>query len=178
MRLLGGTIRPVENLAAILQLALDAGGKWVLLRMSSAADLATDLATEPPELFSKFQVTRFTAIRSTRSSRHSGCSESAAPGPVMDALGHVDRPKGSGRKLPQPSVFFLFTLKLPEPHKQKLSPIGDVSHTLCQAAGLAPKVGRFRVETWLRLTSYRGGLSPSTQNRVNLTMICCSDLSD
>ena len=117
----------------------------MLLRMSSAADLATDLATEPPELFSKFQVTRFTASRSTRSSRHSGCSESAAPGPVMDALVHVDQPKGGGRKLPQPSVFFLFTLKLPEPHKQKLSPIGDVSHTLCQAAGLAPKVGRFRV---------------------------------
>ena len=83
MRLLGGTIRPVENLAAILQLALDAGGKWVLLRMSSAADLATDLATEPPELFSEFQVTRFTAIRSTRSSRHSGCSESAAPGLII-----------------------------------------------------------------------------------------------
>lgn len=50
---LGGTISPVENLAASLQLALDAGGKRVLLPMSSAADLAT----VPPELFSKFQVT-------------------------------------------------------------------------------------------------------------------------
>ena len=50
---LGGTISPVENLAASLQLALDAGGRRVLLPMSSAADLAT----VPPELFSKFQVT-------------------------------------------------------------------------------------------------------------------------
>lgn len=50
---LGGTISPVENLAASLQLALDAGGKRVLLPMSSAGDLAT----VPPELFSKFQVT-------------------------------------------------------------------------------------------------------------------------
>lgn len=49
---LGGSISPVENLAASLQLALDAGGKRVLLPMSSAADLAT----VPPELFSKFQV--------------------------------------------------------------------------------------------------------------------------
>lgn len=49
---LGGSISPVENLAASLQLALDAGGRRVLLPMSSAADLAT----VPPELFSKFQV--------------------------------------------------------------------------------------------------------------------------
>lgn len=49
---LGGTISPVENLAASLQLALDAGGKRVLLPMSSAADLTT----VPPELFARFQV--------------------------------------------------------------------------------------------------------------------------
>jgi ATP-dependent Lon protease len=48
---LGGTISPVENLAASLQVALDAGAKRVLLPMSSAVDLAT----VPPELFSKFQ---------------------------------------------------------------------------------------------------------------------------
>lgn len=49
---LGGTISPVENLAASLQLALDAGGKRVLLPMNSAADLTT----VPPELFARFQV--------------------------------------------------------------------------------------------------------------------------
>jgi len=49
---LGGTVSPVENLAASLQVALDAGARRVLLPMSSAADLAT----VPPELFSKFQV--------------------------------------------------------------------------------------------------------------------------
>ena len=48
---LGGTISPVENLAASLQVAFDAGARRVLLPMSSAADLAT----VPPELFSKFQ---------------------------------------------------------------------------------------------------------------------------
>jgi ATP-dependent Lon protease len=49
---LGGTVNPVENLAASLQVALDAGARRVLLPMSSAADLAT----VPPELFSRFQV--------------------------------------------------------------------------------------------------------------------------
>ena len=49
---LGGTISPVENLAASLQVALDAGGKRVLLPMNSAADLTT----VPPELFARFQV--------------------------------------------------------------------------------------------------------------------------
>ena len=48
---LGGTISPVENLAASLQVAFDAGARRVLLPMSSAVDLAT----VPPELFSKFQ---------------------------------------------------------------------------------------------------------------------------
>ena len=48
---LGGTINPVSNLAASLQVAFDAGAKRILLPMSSAADLAS----VPPELFAKFQ---------------------------------------------------------------------------------------------------------------------------
>lgn len=48
---LGGTITPVQDLAASLQVAFDAGAKRVLLPMSSAPDLVT----VPPELFSKFQ---------------------------------------------------------------------------------------------------------------------------
>jgi len=42
----------VENLASCLQVAFDAGAKRVLMPMASAVDLAT----VPPELFSKFQV--------------------------------------------------------------------------------------------------------------------------
>jgi ATP-dependent Lon protease len=48
---LGGTITPVMGLANCLQVAFDAGAKRVLLPMSSAVDLAS----VPPELFSKFQ---------------------------------------------------------------------------------------------------------------------------
>ena len=48
---LGGTIEPVSNLAASLQVAFDAGVKRILLPMSSAIDLPTI----PPELFTKFQ---------------------------------------------------------------------------------------------------------------------------
>ena len=48
---LGGTINPVSNLAASLQVAFDAGVKRILLPMASAADLTT----VPPELFTKFQ---------------------------------------------------------------------------------------------------------------------------
>lgn len=53
---LGGTITPVSNLAASLQVAFDAGAKRILLPMSSAADLAT----VPPELFVKFQTSFYT----------------------------------------------------------------------------------------------------------------------
>jgi len=48
---LGGTINPVSNLAASLQVAFDTGVKRILLPMASA----TDLPTVPPELFTKFQ---------------------------------------------------------------------------------------------------------------------------
>lgn len=49
---LGGVVNPVENLADSLQMALDAGGKRVLIPMSSI----TDISTVPPEILSKFQV--------------------------------------------------------------------------------------------------------------------------
>ncbi|MFK0572831.1 protease Lon-related BREX system protein BrxL [Endozoicomonas sp.] len=49
---LGGVVNPVQDLAASLQMALDSGGKRVLLPMSSAADIAS----VPAELFSKFQI--------------------------------------------------------------------------------------------------------------------------
>lgn len=48
---LGGTVDPVESIAECLQVAFDAGGKRVTLPMSSAQDIATI----PPELFTKFQ---------------------------------------------------------------------------------------------------------------------------
>lgn len=47
---IGGTITKVESLADILQVCFDAGGKKILLPMSSA----NDIATVPAELFSKF----------------------------------------------------------------------------------------------------------------------------
>jgi ATP-dependent Lon protease len=53
---LGGTITPVTNLAASLQVAFDAGVKRVLLPMASAIDLPT----VPPELFTKFQTSFYT----------------------------------------------------------------------------------------------------------------------
>jgi len=52
---LGGVINPVEDLAGCLQLALESGGKRVLLPMSSASDIPT----VPAELFSKFQISFF-----------------------------------------------------------------------------------------------------------------------
>lgn len=48
---LGGTISPVQHLANSLQVAFDCGAKRVLVPMANAADLAT----VPPELFTKFQ---------------------------------------------------------------------------------------------------------------------------
>lgn len=49
---LGGVVNPVESLADSMQMALDAGGKRVLIPMSSI----TDISTVPPEILSKFQV--------------------------------------------------------------------------------------------------------------------------
>jgi ATP-dependent Lon protease len=49
---IGGTVNKVTNLADIFQATLDAGGKKVLLPMSSAADIAN----VDPELFSKFEI--------------------------------------------------------------------------------------------------------------------------
>lgn len=48
---LGGTITPVRDLANSLQVAFDCGAKRLLLPMANAVDLAT----VPPELFTKFQ---------------------------------------------------------------------------------------------------------------------------
>jgi ATP-dependent Lon protease len=48
---LGGNLIPVQNLAAALQVAFDAGAKRLLLPMASV----TDLPTIPGELFAKFQ---------------------------------------------------------------------------------------------------------------------------
>ncbi|PYE52027.1 protease Lon-related BREX system protein BrxL [Deinococcus yavapaiensis] len=53
---LGGTVTPVQDLAASLQVAFDAGAKRVLLPMASAVAIAT----VPPELFAKFQTTFYT----------------------------------------------------------------------------------------------------------------------
>lgn len=49
---IGGTINKVEELANVLQVCFDSGAKKVLLPMSSAMDIAT----VPPELFAKFQI--------------------------------------------------------------------------------------------------------------------------
>ncbi len=48
---IGGTITKVSELANTLQVCFDAGAKKILLPMTSAADIAT----VPPELFTKFQ---------------------------------------------------------------------------------------------------------------------------
>jgi len=49
---LGGSIVPVESLAETLQVAFDAGGKRVLIPMSSVGDIPS----VPGELFAKFQI--------------------------------------------------------------------------------------------------------------------------
>jgi hypothetical protein len=48
---LGGSVKRVDNLAECLQVAFDAGAKRILIPMASA----TDIATVPAELFTKFQ---------------------------------------------------------------------------------------------------------------------------
>lgn len=49
---IGGTINKVEELASVLQVCFDTGARKVLIPMSSAIDIAT----VPPELFAKFQI--------------------------------------------------------------------------------------------------------------------------
>ncbi|MCZ7358677.1 MAG: protease Lon-related BREX system protein BrxL [Candidatus Methanoperedens sp.] len=49
---IGGSISNIENLSDLLQVCLDAGAKKVLIPISSASKIAT----VPPELFSKFQI--------------------------------------------------------------------------------------------------------------------------
>lgn len=56
---IGGTIRKVPELANALQVCFDAGGKRILLPMSSA----TDISTVPAELFSKFQISFYEDAR-------------------------------------------------------------------------------------------------------------------
>ena len=52
---LGGVVKPVEDMAECLQLALESGAKRVLLPMASASDIPT----VPAEIFSKFQISFF-----------------------------------------------------------------------------------------------------------------------
>ena len=54
---IGGTINKVEELASTLQVAFDAGAKRILIPMSSAADIAT----VPPDLFAKFQISFYSS---------------------------------------------------------------------------------------------------------------------
>lgn len=49
---LGGSLRPVSNLADALQIAFDAGARRILLPMASV----TDIPTVRPELFARFQI--------------------------------------------------------------------------------------------------------------------------
>ncbi|MCI1881444.1 MAG: protease Lon-related BREX system protein BrxL [Sporolactobacillus sp.] len=49
---ISGTIQKVNDLASVMQVCLDAGGRKVLLPMSAAGDLGT----VPPEIFAKFQI--------------------------------------------------------------------------------------------------------------------------
>lgn len=53
---LGGSVSPVEDLAATLQLAFDCGASKILLPMASAADIPS----VPAELFAKFQTSFYT----------------------------------------------------------------------------------------------------------------------
>ena len=54
---IGGTLNKVEELAAVLQVAFDAGAKKILIPMSSAADIAT----VPADLFAKFQLSFYSS---------------------------------------------------------------------------------------------------------------------
>jgi ATP-dependent Lon protease len=56
---LGGNLVPVENLAASLQVAADAGAKRLLLPMASVSDIPTI----PGELFAKFQTSFYADAR-------------------------------------------------------------------------------------------------------------------
>jgi ATP-dependent Lon protease len=56
---LGGSIVPVESLAASLQVAADAGAKRILLPMASVVDIPTI----PGELFAKFQTSFYSDPR-------------------------------------------------------------------------------------------------------------------
>jgi len=49
---IGGSISIIDNLADLLQIALDAGAKKVLIPISSAGKISV----VPPDLFSKFQI--------------------------------------------------------------------------------------------------------------------------
>lgn len=49
---LGGVVNPIQDLAASMQVALEAGATKILIPMSSVKDIST----VPPETFSKFQV--------------------------------------------------------------------------------------------------------------------------
>lgn len=54
---IGGTLNKVEELAAVMQVAFDAGAKKILIPMSSAVDIAT----VPADLFAKFQLSFYSS---------------------------------------------------------------------------------------------------------------------
>ncbi|NLJ18855.1 MAG: ATP-dependent Lon protease, partial [Globicatella sulfidifaciens] len=56
---IGGTIIKVPELANVLQVCFDAGGKRILLPMLSAGAIST----VPPELFAKFQISFYEDAR-------------------------------------------------------------------------------------------------------------------
>jgi Predicted ATP-dependent Lon-type protease len=49
---IGGSVSTIDNLSDLLQIALDAGAKKVLIPISSAGKISV----VPPDLFSKFQI--------------------------------------------------------------------------------------------------------------------------
>jgi len=55
---IGGTINKVDELAFVMQVALDAGAKKILIPMSSAVDIPT----VPAELFAKFQLSFYNSL--------------------------------------------------------------------------------------------------------------------
>ena len=49
---IGSSVGVIENLAGLLQVCLDAGAKRILIQIASTSKIAT----VPPDLFSKFQI--------------------------------------------------------------------------------------------------------------------------
>ena len=84
---LGGSVNLVVSIAECLQVAFDAGSKRAALPMNNAADIATI----PPELFAKFQVS-FYGLLSKRVLLHQ---------PFNGSLHLVAMPVSTTNDLPQ-----------------------------------------------------------------------------